>query len=284
MNIRPYEERDRERLHEITAGSFRDASIHGKIEALYGLLRGTNWAERKLRDIDEDIRVDAQGVLVAEVDGEVVGYITTTVDEDTGMGRIGVSWVNALPFIEEALSIPELEVTGIYSHFALADDTDEVSEVFTVEQLDRFNAVLGLLKTRGHQIPNAHIANTGALYQYEGTLFDMTRLGISLYGCQPADETNVPIELEPVMSLVSEVVFVKRVLAGTPVSYGCTWKAPKETTIATIPIGYGDGYPRALSNLGQVLIRGKRFLTLSYISSAVRWVLACLTSFRITSR
>ncbi|MCD6361780.1 MAG: GNAT family N-acetyltransferase [Armatimonadetes bacterium] len=88
MKIRPYQESDRQRLHEITAGSFRDASIHGKIEALYGKLRGTSWAERKNKEIDQDIANDPEGVLVAEIDGEVVGYITTTVDEETGMGRI----------------------------------------------------------------------------------------------------------------------------------------------------------------------------------------------------
>lgn len=88
MKIRTFEEADRPRLHEITAGSFRDASVHGKIEALYGELRGTTWADRKLKDIDHDIEIDPGGVLVAEVDGEVVGYITTTVDEESGIGRI----------------------------------------------------------------------------------------------------------------------------------------------------------------------------------------------------
>lgn len=88
MKIRTFREQDRERVHEITAGSFRDASIHGKIEALYGELRGTTWVDRKLEDIDQDIEIDAEGVLVAELDGEVVGYITTTVDEQTGIGRI----------------------------------------------------------------------------------------------------------------------------------------------------------------------------------------------------
>jgi len=174
---------------------------------------------------------------------------------DTGMGRIGVNWQNALPFIEEALSIPELEVRGLYSHFAAADDEDLS---FTYKQLQRFNEVLEKLNERGHNIPDIHIANSGALFQHKESLFNMTRLGISLYGCQPSEETNIPIDLEPVMSLVSEVVFVKRVPEGTPVSYGCTWTAPKETTIATIPIGYGDGYPRALSNKGEVLIRGNR--------------------------
>lgn len=174
---------------------------------------------------------------------------------DTGMGRIGVSWANAMSFIEEVLSLAELDVVGIYSHFATADEEDPS---FTNEQLERFNQVLLQLDKLGHSFPQVHIANSGALFQHDKSLFNTVRLGISLYGCHPSDETRVPISLEPVMSLMSEVVFVKRVPKGAPISYGCTWRAPKETTIATIPIGYGDGYPRALSNKGQVLIRGKR--------------------------
>lgn len=89
MIIRPFEERDRARIHEITAASFRDASIHGKIEAMYGPLRGTTWADRKCREIDADIEQEPEGVLVAEDDdGTVVGYITTTTDEFSGIGRI----------------------------------------------------------------------------------------------------------------------------------------------------------------------------------------------------
>ncbi|HEX7345058.1 MAG TPA: alanine racemase, partial [bacterium] len=174
---------------------------------------------------------------------------------DTGMGRIGVNWSNALPFIEEALSLKELEVVGIYSHFAAADEEDST---FTRTQLARFTHFLHQLRQLKKRLPVCHIANSGALMQYPDSLFDMVRLGISLYGCRPADTMSLSIPLEPVLSLVSEVVFVKRVPEGTPVSYGCTWKAPKETTIATVPIGYGDGYPRALSNKAQVLIRGQR--------------------------
>lgn len=89
MRIRPFEERDRERLHEITASSFREASIHGKLEAMYGPLRGTTWADRKNAEIDAEIEQEPEGVLVAEdEDGTVVGYITTTTDETTGIGRI----------------------------------------------------------------------------------------------------------------------------------------------------------------------------------------------------
>ncbi len=174
---------------------------------------------------------------------------------DTGMGRIGVSWANALPFIEAALDLEELDVVGIYSHLATADEADSG---YTREQLDRFRRVLrqvdGLKKT----IPIRHIANSGAVFQHPDSFYNMVRLGISLYGCSPSDAIEAPVELKPVLSLRSEVVFVKRVPPGTPISYGATWTAPRETTIATVPIGYGDGYPRALSNKAQVLIRGKR--------------------------
>jgi alanine racemase len=174
---------------------------------------------------------------------------------DTGMGRIGVNWQTAMPFIEEATSLPELDVVGIYSHFATADEEDGA---FTQEQLDRFNQLLAEIKARQIKIPHVHIANSGALLKHPDSRFDMVRLGISLYGYAPSDHIALPVNLEPVLSLISEAVFVKRVPEGTPVSYGCTWRAPSETTIVTVPIGYGDGYPRALSNQGQVLIRGQR--------------------------
>lgn len=172
---------------------------------------------------------------------------------DTGMGRIGVNWSNAAAFIEEALALPELDVVGIYSHFATADDEDGA---FTNEQIERFNQALNSMPFQGKPLLR-HISNSGALFQHPAGLFDLVRLGISLYGCAP-NGLQPPVSLEPVMSLMSEVVFVKRVPEGTPVSYGCTWRAPRETTIATVPIGYGDGYPRALSNKGFVLIRGRR--------------------------
>jgi alanine racemase len=173
---------------------------------------------------------------------------------DTGMGRIGVNWANAIAFIEEAMSLPELEVVGVYSHFATADDEDGG---FTIEQITRFNQAVSNLSPLGKHAPLRHIANSGALFQHRSSLFDMVRLGISLYGCN-SNGLKPPLTLEPVMSLMSEVVFIKRTPEGTPVSYGCTWCAPRETTIATVPIGYGDGYPRALSNKGFVLIRGHR--------------------------
>jgi len=175
---------------------------------------------------------------------------------DTGMGRIGVNWKNAQEFIENALQIPELEVVGVYSHFATADEADPT---FTKEQIKRFNQVMKSLEKLDHSIKHFHIANSGAIFQHQNSLLNLARLGISLYGCRPAEETKVPISLEPVMSLISEVVYFKRVPKGTPISYGCTWTALQETTIATVPIGYGDGYARALSNCGEVLIRGKRY-------------------------
>ncbi len=172
---------------------------------------------------------------------------------DTGMGRIGFNWAAAAVFIDEALSLPELDVVGIYSHLATADDEDGS---FTQEQINRFNHALSGLPSMEKPLLR-HISNSGALFQHPQGLFDLVRLGISLYGCNPNGLTP-PVHLRPVMSLMSEVVFVKRVAESTPVSYGCTWRAPRETTLATVPIGYGDGYPRALSNKGFVLIRGQR--------------------------
>lgn len=210
--------------------------------------------------LEYDIDLTISSLAIANKVAEEVKYFGNKarvhLKIDTGMGRIGVNWKNAQEFIEKALQIPELDIVGVYSHFATADEADPN---FTNEQIQRFNGVIRSINSRNHHIQYFHLANSGGLFQHPDSLLNMARLGISLYGCQPAEETKVPIRLEPVMSLVSEVVYVKRVPKGTPISYGCTWKAPKETTIATVPIGYGDGYSRALSNCGEVLIRGKRF-------------------------
>ncbi|MBU1881938.1 alanine racemase [bacterium] len=235
--------------------ALRRAGIHTPILALVGAV-----GYQAIHFLEYDLDLTISSLALAKKVAEEVKFFghkaRVHLKIDTGMGRIGVNWKNALEFIEKALQIPELEVVGVYSHFATADDFDPA---FTNEQIKRFNQVIKSVDKLDHNIQHFHIANSGALFQHPDSLLNMVRLGISLYGCQPAEETKVPIPLEPVMSLVSEVVYFKRVPQGTPISYGCTWKAAKETTIATVPIGYGDGYARALSNRGEVLIRGKRY-------------------------
>jgi len=171
---------------------------------------------------------------------------------DTGMERIGVHWYSAEPFLEEVLGLPGLQIEGLFSHFATAD-TDLA---FAREQLGRFKRVLGLLEAKGRRPPLVHIASAAGLVNLPEARFDMVRPGILLYGYEPTPLRGIGVE--PVMRLMSRVSYFKSIGSGSSVSYGRTWTACEDSRIATVPIGYGDGYSRALSNKGEVIIRGRR--------------------------
>lgn len=175
---------------------------------------------------------------------------------DTGMERIGVHSENALPFVERVCRMKHLDVVGIYSHFASADERDKA---FTHYQFDRFQSLLKKINSIGIDIPLKHIANSGALIDLPETYLTMVRPGIMLYGIYPSLETTESILIEPVLSLKSKIVFIKEVAANTSVSYGRKYFTSKRTKIATIPVGYGDGYSRRLTNNSEVLIAGKRY-------------------------
>ncbi len=171
---------------------------------------------------------------------------------DTGMERLGEHWYSVEPFLDAAYAEDGLDIIGVYSHFATSDcDLD-----FAREQLKRFGEVLGLLSARGRKPELCHMANSAALCSLPEARFDMVRPGIFLYGYEAAEDA--PAGLEPVMRLVSRISFAKTVRAGARVSYGGTWTAPRDTRVATIPVGYGDGYSRSLSNRGAVLVAGRR--------------------------
>jgi alanine racemase len=161
---------------------------------------------------------------------------------DTGMGRIGVDWRSIEAFAEEIQALPGLDIVGAFSHLATADgDLD-----YAREQESRFRAALAGLAKKGIEPPIAHLANSAALVSMPQARFGMVRPGILVYGYEPSPLRS--LGLEPVMRLVSRLSFVKEVEAGEAISYGSTWRAPEATTIATVPLGYGDGYSRALSN------------------------------------
>lgn len=177
---------------------------------------------------------------------------------DTGMGRIGI-----MPdeegslFVKEALKTEGIEVEGIFTHFARADETDKTS---AYEQLARFRAFTQKIeKETGKLIPVKHCANSAAIIELPETNMEVVRAGIALYGLWPSEEVSRDIiSLKPALSLHSHIVFCKDVQPGTPISYGGTFVTPKAMRIATIPVGYGDGYPRALSGIGHVLICGQK--------------------------
>ena len=176
---------------------------------------------------------------------------------DTGMSRIG------LPASEEGAdeaariaALDSLEIEGLFSHFARADEEDKTS---AYEQFDRYMKFAGLLEDRGISIPMKHIGNSAAIAELPDVHLDAVRAGITIYGIYPSDEVDrSKLALKPVMSLISHIAYIKEVPAGTPVSYGGTFVTARPTRIATIPVGYGDGYPRLMSGKGDVLIRGKR--------------------------
>ena len=174
---------------------------------------------------------------------------------DTGMERIGVHSYHAGPFIEAALASKCCDIRGIYSHLACADDPGNPA---TARQLERFLDACAHFDRAGAPMPRRHLANSGGVLHFPDTCLDLVRPGIALYGVLPDPASRPTVDLRPALSLVSQVVYFKVVPAGQPVSYGGTWAPEADTRVVTVPIGYGDGWPRSLSSRGQVIVRGVR--------------------------
>jgi len=176
---------------------------------------------------------------------------------DTGMGRIGIMPdEEGLSFVKEAINCKEIEVEGIFTHFARAD---EIDKNFALEQYERFQVFVSRVEEEtGSVIPYKHCANSAAILEMPQTNMDLVRAGIAMYGLWPSEEVKKDIMLEPALSLHSHIVYCKEVPPGTPISYGGIYVTDKKTRVATVPVGYGDGYPRSLSNIGYVLVCGKK--------------------------
>lgn len=181
--------------------------------------------------------------------------IRVHVKVDTGMHRYGVAPEEAGEFVEMVEKSPGLELEGIWSHFAVAED---VVNPFTKQQLERFLEVLESLGPRAGGLIR-HLSNSAATITLPESHFDMVRAGIAVYGIHPSPELAGRIELEPAMSVKARVGLVKRLRAGESLSYGQLYTTRSETTVATVPCGYADGLSRALSNRGEVLIGGRRY-------------------------
>ncbi len=173
---------------------------------------------------------------------------------DTGMGRLGLAPEDLADFAGEIIRRKNIAIEGIMTHFAQADIED--SE-FAIRQLNVFNGVLEELRRNGINPPVIHAANSAAIIRLKKSHFNMVRPGLMLYGVFPIDK-KWDISLKPVMLLRSKVVQIKRIPEGSSVGYGKSFIARRESLIATIPIGYADGYSRRLSNSGNVIIRGKK--------------------------
>ncbi len=190
--------------------------------------------------------------------GEITEYAPIHIAVDTGMSRIGITPdEGGVSFAKEIRLLDGLHIEGVFTHFARADEKD-LTNVREREEVFK-NFILAFENETGYRIPIKHCANSASIVAVPESSMDMVRAGVTMYGMWPSEE--VPrdiIDLKPVMELVSHIVMVKDVPEGTPVSYGGTFVTDRTTRIATIPVGYGDGYPRSLSNKGYVLIRGHR--------------------------
>jgi alanine racemase len=185
------------------------------------------------------------------------------------MGRLGIlpdnlGWTppgmtisgQAVQEVKDMTALPGIHLEGIFTHFASSDSADKT---YTNEQFDRFNRFLNGLQGAGIAFAVRHAANSGAIIDMAHTHLDMVRAGISLYGLYPSDEVNrSAVRLQPALSLKARIVHIKQVPADFAVSYGMTHRTSRPTVIATVPVGYADGYSRLLSNRGSMLVRGRR--------------------------
>lgn len=219
---------------------------------------------------DEWVRAAATGCEIAVWDPEGVhaaaaaGIERVHLKLDTGMGRLGAR-PDAVVALVAATTDAPVNIAGLMTHFATADDTAGENAGFMVEQLVRFRSLIGPLRDR---FPGAlvHAANSAALLRSTDTHFDMVRCGIAVYGCDPFSGDPDDHDLRPAMSLRSYLSSVKPLLGRESVGYGRRWRAARGTWIGTVPFGYGDGYPRAYANNAQVLVGGRRVPVVGMVS------------------
>lgn len=224
------------------------------------LVLGGIWGNQIPAYIENDLTLTAPSVdRLNQIDqaAEALGVKAKVhLKVDTGMERIGVHYYNAHTLQEAALNCKHVEVEGIFSHFANADDADLTHARL---QLERFNEVLRFYEKRSLPTPTRHMANSGAILQLPGSYFDMVRPGILFYGVYPSPDVERSVEVRPALAWKSRVVYFKVTQPGHPVSYGSTWQSDHNVRIVTVPVGYGDGYFRGMSNKAQVVIHGKKY-------------------------
>ncbi len=233
----------------------RELGIQAPIIVLGGI-----WGDQIPQYLQYDLTLTASSVERLEQIDAAAGRMNRTarvhLKIDTGMERIGIHYYNAGLLQEAALKCRHVEVEGIYSHFANADSADRSHALL---QLERFNEVLQFYPRHGLPMPQRHMANSAAVLQLPESYFDLVRPGILLYGVYPSPEVPHTVEVRPALTWKSRVVYFKVVRPGHPVSYGSTWQSDHEVRIVTVPVGYGDGYFRSMSNQAKVIIHGKQY-------------------------
>lgn len=198
-----------------------------------------------------------EAVVLSNIAQELGKNAHVHIKMDTGMGRIGIrSTEEVLVLAKKLNTLPNIQIEGIFTHMATADMEDKTG---AKKQIQMFKQTLQLLKDNGISIPICHCSNSAGIIDLREANIDMVRAGIALYGLYPSEEVkkeNVP--LIPALELKSIITYLKTVPEGTPIGYGATYITDKETKVATVSIGYGDGYPRRLSNKGYALVRGQK--------------------------
>ena len=222
-----------------------------------GVVFPDQWPEIISNDIRMTVYKEEAVKVVSEIAKVMDKKAYIHIKLDTGMGRLGFP-INeeSVDIIENISKLPNVVMEGMYTHFAKAD---EIDKSFTEKQIRDYLWMKDKLAERGIVFDYYHCSNSAGIIDMPEANMDMVRAGISTYGLYPSEEVrkeNVP--LKPAMELIGHVAYVKWVEAGTPISYGGTFVTERRTKIATIPLGYGDGYARSLSNKADVLIRGKR--------------------------
>ena len=240
------------------ARSLRSAGIEGHILIL-GMTPPELASELAANRITQAVYSREYAVALADAAAAAGVCVEVHAKVDTGMGRLG--FPSQAPACDEAADflagLHELKVTGIFSHFSHADCAASDPKAYTGLQIERFEQAAGSFRQRFPDI-QTHLQNSAGIMDYRSLQYDLARPGIILYGLNPSEEMGSTLDLQPVMELKTAVSMVKEITAGTPVSYGRTFTAPHTMRIATLPIGYADGYPRLLSGKGEVLVHGRR--------------------------
>jgi alanine racemase len=231
------------------------------------LVMGGVWADQIPEYIKNDLALTASSVgrleQIAQAAAALGRAAKVHLKIDTGMERVGVHHYNAASMQEAALRFaPGVRVEGIYSHFANAD-AEDLSHARL--QLERFLEVLRFYERRSLPTPLRHIANSAAVLRLPESRLDMVRPGILAYGVYPAAHIVRALDVRPALTWKSRVVYFKIVRAGDPVSYGSTWRSDHSVRVVTVPVGYGDGYFRSMSNKARVLIRGRSYAQIGAI-------------------
>ncbi len=233
--------------------SLRDAGVRVPI-----LLLGYTPPELAETLLEYDLSVsvyEARAALAfAEIAARAGRSLTVHLKVDTGMHRLGIDPAEAPGLCAMFPEYPNLRLEGIYTHFSTADETDKA---YSRMQLRRFNDLLEQLVRAGCRPPIAHAANSAATVHLPEAHLDAVRCGILLYGLSPSDEVPAPPKMKPILSWKARIAQVRSLNAGEPVSYGNSWRAPGPRTVAIVPVGYADGFPRSPRTWKSVLIRGR---------------------------